>query len=274
MSALLEKCFSRIFGKYVLFNGSPDPLFIIFLVVICIALIKVVSVSKKNTFSSTSPVGKWVLSTLGIVCNFMFSQQGHFVVECMEDSPTNNNNNGGERGKGKEPLEHEGVPPELKSRDDLIEVPLSPAEQGARSTPTTGPSADPGEGEPSNAPLRRGQPEGGSALPRQLTPADLAHIHDLLFNTYPDIEQQIREIHGELRTRPVGAFQAERLVEMLESRYGAERMPEILRDMQSFRQNSPYFRETLTDLRHLRASGEGTEAHLRRDDWIHPQGKR
>jgi hypothetical protein len=129
MSALMEKLFSKMIGKFLLFNGSPDPLFMIFLVVCCISLIKVVS--NKNTFPSTSPVGKWVLSIIGIVCNLMFSQQGHFVVECMED--TNNNNSG----KGKEPLEHEGVPPELKSREDLMEVPFSPAEKGAPSAPPT-----------------------------------------------------------------------------------------------------------------------------------------
>lgn len=141
-----ERTCSRFIGKWLfsqdyadlLFNGSPDPLFIVVLVFFSILLI--VAVSKKNKFASTSPVGKWVLSTLGIVCNFLFSQQGHFV-ECMEDGPTNNSNhNGGERGKGKEPLEHEGVPPQLRSMGDFIEVPLSPAEQGARSTPTTGPA--------------------------------------------------------------------------------------------------------------------------------------
>ena len=185
MPALLERCFSKIVGKYLLFNGSPDPLFILVLVFVSIFLI--VAVSKKNKFASTSPVGKWVLSTLGIVCNFLFSQQGHFV-ECMEESPTNNNNNNDdERGKGKEPLEHEGVPPQLRSMDDFIEVPLSPAEQGARSTPTTGPA---GASSPSSSFFRgvSGQipraPDspGGEVQQRELPP----------FNpcAYPEVPQE------------------------------------------------------------------------------------
>lgn len=84
MPALLERYFSKMIGKFLLFNGSPDPLFILVLVFFSILLI--IAVSKKKKFASTSPVGKWVLSTLGIVCNFLFYQQGHFV-ECMENSP-------------------------------------------------------------------------------------------------------------------------------------------------------------------------------------------
>jgi hypothetical protein len=258
-----ERAFSRIIGKWFFSQDylSPELLFLILFFFFVFVSLMLIAVFWPRYQAWTSRFFT-IFTVLLALSSFMTT------VEC---SP----GNGGERGKGKEPLEHEGVPPELKSRDDFIEVPLSPAEQGARSTPTTGPSADPGEGEPSNAPLRRGQPEGGSALPRQLTPADLAYIHDLLFNTYPDIEQLIREIHrSDLRTHPVGEYQAAHLVDILEYKYGAERMPEILRDMQSLRRNSPYFRETLTDLEDLRASGEGTEAHLRSRAWIHPQGKR
>ncbi|KAF0922596.1 hypothetical protein E2562_039509 [Oryza meyeriana var. granulata] len=120
-----------------------------------------------------------------------------------------------------------------------------------------------------SAPLPQGQPEDGSgnttAASRPLAASDIECVRELLQHTNPRIEQKIRDIHEGLCTRRVGAHQAERLVEILEERHGGERMGNILQSMETLGRDCPYFQESLTDLRELRDSGKGTEAHLRRE---------
>ncbi|KAF0936006.1 hypothetical protein E2562_037994 [Oryza meyeriana var. granulata] len=112
-----------------------------------------------------------------------------------------------------------------------------------------------------SAPLPQGQPEDGSgnttAASRHLTASDIERN--------PCIDRKIRDIHEGLRTRRVGANQAEHLVEILEERHGGERMGNIHQSMETLGRDCPYFQESLTDLRELRDSGKGTEAHLRRE---------
>ncbi|KAF0915421.1 hypothetical protein E2562_036273 [Oryza meyeriana var. granulata] len=107
-----------------------------------------------------------------------------------------------------------------------------------------------------SAPLLQGQPEDGSgnttAASRPLAASDIERVRELLQHTNPRIEQKIRDIHEGLRTRRVGAHQAERLWKYLRSATAVSAW-EI------------FSKESLTDLRELRDSGKGTEAHLRRE---------
>jgi hypothetical protein len=41
----------------------------------------IIVVSKEQKFASTSPVGKWVLSTFGIVCNFVEEKNRNGTAE-------------------------------------------------------------------------------------------------------------------------------------------------------------------------------------------------
>ena len=85
---------------------------------------------------------------------------------------------------------------------------------------------------------------------------------EIIFRAPSDIADLLRDIFHDLRTHVPGGFQAERLAEMLEERYGPERMPSILESLQTHRGKSPYFREIQTDFSILRGSG-GTEKQLR-----------